>query len=55
MDKFIAWYQRNYTEISWFLIGFLVMSGLQALKQGDMSGAVFAFALAGLNYWMDRR
>jgi hypothetical protein len=55
MDKFVLWYKENYKEITWFLIGFLVMAGLYDLKQGDYSGAIFSFSLAGLNYWMDRR
>jgi hypothetical protein len=55
MDKFVLWYRENYKEITWFLIGFLVMGGLVDLTHGNYSGAVLSFTLAGLNYWMDRR
>jgi hypothetical protein len=55
LDKFRTWYFRNYTEITWFLIGFLVAAGLYSLTQGHLADALFSFALAGVNYLFIRR
>ena len=55
MNKIIEWYRANYTEITWFLIGFLVMSGLTDLGQRDYFNAVVSFGLAGLNYFLAKR
>jgi hypothetical protein len=49
------WYLRNYTEITWFLIGFLVMAGLSDLSQGDYTGAVLSFGIAFVNYLFARK
>lgn len=50
MNKFVQWYNRNYTEITWFLIGFLVMSGVSDLGEANYTGALISFGVAGLNY-----
>jgi hypothetical protein len=50
MNKFRQWYLNNQQEITWFLIGFLVMAGLQDLRVGDYVGAVISFGLAYINY-----
>ena len=50
MDKFRQWYLRNYTEITWFIIGFLTWAGLNDLARGDYVGAAISFGLVALNY-----
>ena len=50
LDKFRAWYLRNQVQITWFLIGWLSLSGLQNLVEGDLLGAVICFGLVALNY-----
>jgi hypothetical protein len=49
-DKFRFWYNSNYSQITWFLIGFLTWAGLNDLAQGDYTGAVISFGIAFLNY-----
>ena len=55
LDNFRRWYLLNYTEITWFLIGFLVMSGLTDLGTGNYTGAVISFAIAYINYIFSKR
>ena len=50
MNIFIQWYLRNLKEITWFLVGFLVMAGLQDLSIGNYTGAMISFVLAYINY-----
>lgn len=50
MNAFRQWYLRNAKEITWFLIGFLVMAGLQDLSVGNYVGAAVSFVLAYINY-----
>ena len=50
MNSIRQWYLRNAKEITWFLIGFLVMAGLQDLSIGNYVGASVSFALAFINY-----
>jgi hypothetical protein len=45
---------RNATEITWFLIGFLVMAGLQDLSTGNYIGALISFGLAYINYSLNK-
>ena len=55
LDNFRNWYIRNYTEITWFLIGFLVMAGLTDLGEGNYAGAVISFGIAYVNYIFSRK
>jgi len=50
MDSFRQWYLNNQKEITWFLIGFLTLSGFQDLGQGNYVGAAISFGLAYINY-----
>lgn len=49
------WYSSNYSQITWFLIGFLISAGLTDLARGDTTDAVINFALAGINYLFVRK
>ena len=55
LDNFRRWYLRNYTEITWFIIGFLVMAGLIDISTGDYTGAVISFGVAYINYIFSKR
>jgi hypothetical protein len=55
MNPILAWYTRNYTAITWFIIGFLVMSGLTDLGAGDYTGAIISFGAAYINYLFVKR
>jgi len=50
MNSIRQWYLTNYTEITWFLIGFLTLSGIQELVRGDYINAAISFGLVGLNF-----
>jgi hypothetical protein len=50
MNQFQQWYLKNQTQITWFLMGFLVYAGLQDLSTGDYFGAAISFGLVWLNY-----
>lgn len=50
LENFRQWYLRNYTEITWFIIGFLVMAGLIDIGKGNYVGAVISFGIAWINY-----
>ena len=53
MNNFRNWYRRNQTEITWFLIGWMTISALQCLGQGDYIGAALSGGFAFLNYKMN--
>lgn len=55
MNKFLSWYNRHYTEITWFLMGWLIMSGLVQLQRTDYIGALIDFVLAYFNYLLYSR
>lgn len=55
LDDFRNWYLRNYTEITWFFIGFLVMAGLVDLGEGNYTGAVISFGIAYINYMFSKK
>ena len=50
MEKIRQWYLRNYEAITWFLIGFLTLSGLQELSRGQYLSALISFVLVAINY-----
>jgi len=50
MNKFISWFYRNYTPITWFLIGWLVQAAMISFSRGDYLGTLFDLALAYFNY-----
>jgi hypothetical protein len=50
MNSIRQWYLTNQTEITWFLIGVLTLSGFQDLGVENYVGASVAFILAYINY-----
>jgi hypothetical protein len=55
LDKFRNWYLDNYTEITWFLIGVLTITGLEDLGRGNYGGALLSFALVAANFFFRNR
>ena len=54
MNSFRNWYLSNATEITWFLIGWLTMAGLDALGRGNYVSAAVDFGLVFVNYKLNR-
>jgi hypothetical protein len=48
------WYFRNQSNITWFIIGWLVTSGLRDLMMGNFFGAFLSFLFAYINYALSR-
>ena len=44
------WFMRNGYKVTWFVIGWLVTSGLRDLAMGNFVGALISFGFAYLNY-----
>lgn len=55
MNKFRDWYIRNSVEITWFVIGLCVMSGLVSAAAGNYTSAAINFGIAYLNYMLNKR
>lgn len=55
LDNFFRWYNRYYTEITWFIIGFLTMDVLQQFSRGNWVGMLISIALIVLNYQFVKR
>lgn len=55
MNTIRQWYQNNYSQITWFLIGFLTLAGLVDLSKGDYVGAVISFGLIAVNYFFVKK
>ena len=55
MNKFRNWYLTYYTEITWFLIGWLIMAAMDALSKGQYTTALVDVILAGVNYAFSKR
>lgn len=52
MDKFLNWYNENFTEISWFIVGWLSMSCIEQLSRGNWVAALFDAGLCYFNYYL---
>lgn len=55
LDNFFRWYNRYYTEITWFIIGFLTMDVLQQFSRGNWIGMLISIVLIVLNYQFVKR
>lgn len=55
LNKFRAWYLRNYEAITWFLIGWLVLSGITSFARGDYTTTALAWGVAVINYIFVKR
>lgn len=55
LDKFRRWYNRYYVEITWFLIGWLMLAGISSFFHGDYLNAAIALFIAFVNYTFVKR
>jgi hypothetical protein len=55
LDNFFRWYNSYYTEITWFIIGFLTMDVLQQFSRGNWVGMLISIVLIVLNYQFIKR
>ena len=55
MNKFIQWYYRYNTEITWFIIGWLALNAIHDLGRGDWFSFIIDSFLIALNYSFWRR
>ena len=53
LERFRHWYLDNATEITWFIIGAMIMSGLIYFGQGLWLNAIICFAIAGANWYFN--
>ena len=50
MNEFKNWYVRNQDAITWFIIGWLALAGINSLARGDYIWAVIDVVLIYTNY-----
>jgi hypothetical protein len=55
LEQFRQWYLANAVEITWFVIGAMIMSGLIYLGQGMYLNALISFAIAWANWYFSRK
>jgi hypothetical protein len=55
LDKFILWYYRYNSEITWFIIGWLALNAVHDFSRGDWLGFIIDTVLIGINYCFWRR
>ena len=54
-DRFLNWYQKYFTEITWFLIGDLTVQVANALTKHDYVEVVWCSLFIVLNYIIWKR
>lgn len=52
MSKLANWFNNNNTEITWFIIGWLVFAGLDQIAREHYIMALIDFVLVYFNYKM---
>jgi hypothetical protein len=50
MNSIVRWYRSNYTQITWFVIGWLAMVALEDFSKGNWAGVAWDLGLIWLNY-----
>jgi hypothetical protein len=55
MNRFRHWYLTNQTEITWFLIGFLIAAALHSFSIGEYEDMGFSLLMAFANYYLNRK
>jgi hypothetical protein len=55
IDNFIKWFHQHYTEITWFIIGWLTLNALYDFGRGDWIGFIIDAILITVNYKIWRR
>jgi len=50
MNRVKLFFYKYRSEINWFLMGWLTLSGFHSLAQGDYTGVAISWGLAFLNF-----
>jgi hypothetical protein len=50
IERFTIWFATYSTEITWFLVGWLVMAGIVQVERGNYISSLIDFGFAYLNY-----
>jgi hypothetical protein len=50
MNRIKQFFYQHHTEIIWFLMGWLTLSGFHDLGNGDYIGVAISWGLAFINY-----
>jgi len=53
LERFRLWYLANAVQITWFIIGAMIMSGLIYFGSGQWLNAIICFAIAGANWYFN--
>jgi hypothetical protein len=53
LERFRHWYLANATQITWFIIGAMIMSGLIYFGQGQWLNALVCFVIAAGNWYFN--
>ena len=53
MNAFRQWYTKYYTEITWFVIGWLGLAAVYDISHGNWPGLAFDLVLIAINvvFW----
>lgn len=52
MNKFRQWYLSNAVQITWFIIGAMIMSGAIYVASGMYFNALISFLIACINWYL---
>jgi len=52
MNKFRQWYLANAVQITWFIIGAMIMSGAIYVASGMYINALISFFIAWVNWYL---
>ncbi len=55
VQEFLDWFNRNNTQIVWFLIGFFIYGAIDSFSQGNWSGVAINLLFAAMNYFINRK
>jgi hypothetical protein len=55
LERFRQWYLYNSVEITWFVIGAMIVSGLIYVGNGMYLNAAISFAIAWANWYFNRK
>ena len=55
INKFFKWYETHYTQISWFLLGWLTLAALDDFARSQWGNMSLNLGFIALNYFMYSR
>lgn len=55
LDKILAWLRKYNVEITWFLMGFLFLAGINSFAKGDTVAGLIQWGLVIVNFFLGQR